>query len=493
MVRQTMRMSFKVPGRVHGKLGALVLGVLLVGLLVGACSLNYKVADTGGIYDQAARHHGPDQHAIIVIPGILGSTLEASSTGQVVWGAFSGGYAKPNEPDGARLVALPMDSEKTLSELHDDVDATGVLTSIKVRLLGLPVQLKAYFQMIEVLGAGGYRDESLGLAGSIDWGDEHYTCFQFPYDFRRDNVENARRLHEFILEKEAYIREETERRYGVTMAEVKFDIVAHSMGALLARYYLRYGAADLPEDGSLPPLTWAGTKNVDRAILVAPPNAGSIETLVLLVEGRKFAPILPRYSPSVLGTFPALYQLLPRSRHQAVVWADTGEPIEDLLDPQLWQQMLWGLASPAESERLEWLLPETASVAERQAVAFDHQRKSLERARQFAAALDRPAQAPPGLDLILVAGDAVDTPGVISVDRESGRLKIVDKGPGDGTVLRSSALMDERVGTVWQPTLQTPIGWTDTLMLFTNHLGLTRDPIFVDNVLYWLLEDPRNS
>lgn len=53
--------------------------------------------------------------------------------------------------------------------------------------------------------------------------------------------------------------------------------------------------------------------------------------------------------------------------------------------------------------------------------------------------------------------------------------------------------MDERIGSTWQPTLQSPIGWTDTLMLFTNHLGLTKDRIFTDNVLYWLLEDPRNS
>jgi hypothetical protein len=27
--------------------------------------------------------------------------------------------------------------------------------------------------------------------------------------------------------------------------------------------------------------------------------------------------------------------------------------------------------------------------------------------------------------------------------------------------------------------------------LFTDHLGLTRDPAFADNVLYLLLEDPR--
>ncbi|MGB6643039.1 MAG: hypothetical protein WBG67_19895, partial [Thermoanaerobaculia bacterium] len=226
-------------------------------ILVGACTLRYQPSDLGGLYNQAAGHHGPERHAVIVIPGILGSRLQDSVTGQVAWGAFSGGYAKPNDPAGASLVALPMARGRPLSELRDDVEATEVLDRIRVRLLGLPIQLKAYFQMMEVLGAGGYRDQSLGLSGAVDWGDDHYTCFQFPYDFRRDNVENARRLHEFILEKQAYIQQENERRFGVVDSEVKFDIVAHSMGALLARYYLRYGGADLPADGSLPALTWA--------------------------------------------------------------------------------------------------------------------------------------------------------------------------------------------------------------------------------------------
>jgi pimeloyl-ACP methyl ester carboxylesterase len=461
--------------------------------LLMACTLRYEPSDLGGLYDQAARHEGPQRHAIIVIPGILGSRLEDSATGQVAWGAFSGGYAKPNEPDGARLLALPMEPGRELAELQDGVVPTQVLDRIRVRLLGLPIQLKAYFQMIEVLGAGGYRDQTLGLSGSVDWGDDHYTCFQFPYDFRRDNVENAQRLHQFIEEKRAYIQEETRRRYGVDASAIKFDIVAHSMGSLVARYYLRYGNADLPDDGSLPELTWAGSQHVDRAILVAPPNAGSLEALLNLVEGRKFAPTLPRYSPSILGSFPSLYQLLPRTRHAAVIWADGGEPVEDLLDPQLWSDMGWGLASKTETENLRWLLPKIASPTDRHAAALDHQRKSLDRARHFTAALDQPAERPSGLDLMLVAGDAVDTPAVITVERSTGRLEISSTGPGDGRVLRSSALMDERVGATWRPTLQSPIGWTDTLMLFTSHLGLTRDRVFTDNVLFWLLEDPRNS
>ncbi len=31
--------------------------------------------------------------------------------------------------------------------------------------------------------------------GSTDYGDGHFTCFQFDYDWRRDNVEDAKRLN----------------------------------------------------------------------------------------------------------------------------------------------------------------------------------------------------------------------------------------------------------------------------------------------------------
>ncbi len=60
----------------------------------------------------------------------------------------------------------------------------------------------------------------------------------------------------------------------------------------------------------------------------------------------------------------------------------------------------------------------------------------------------------------------------------------------DGSVLRSSALMDERVGGRWTARLQTPVTWTSVRFLFNDHLGMTKDPAFTDNVLYLLLEAP---
>ena len=52
--------------------------------------------------------------------------------------------------------------------------------------------------------------------------------------------------------------------------------------------------------------------------------------------------------------------------------------------------------------------------------------------------------------------------------------------------------MDERLGQTWTPTLRSPIDWTHVTFLFANHLGITRDPVFTDNLLYLLLEAPRS-
>ena len=118
-------------------------------------------------------------------------------------------------------------------------------------------------------------------------------------------------------------------------------------------------------------------------------------------------------------------------------------------------------------------------------------RKSLRRARRFAEALDKPAETPEGLDLYLFAGDAVATRSRLAVDPDTGALSVAATGPGDSVVPRSSALLDERVGSSWSPELVTPISWKQVVFLFSDHLGLTTDPGFTDNVLYLLLEDPR--
>ncbi len=462
------------------------LPIVLALLLAAGCVTRPKAPQLGGIYSRAAMHQDPVRNPVIVIPGILGSKLVDDRTGQIVWGAFADDYADPETPAGARLIALPMARGETLANLRDTVRSDGSLDRLKVSLLGLPIELNAYLQILGALGVGGYRDLTLGELGVVDYGDDHYTCFQFDYDWRRDNVENAQRLARFIQEKRVYVQGEIEKRFGVKDHDVKFDIVAHSMGGLITRYYLRYGDAELPEDGDLP-ITWAGAEHVDRAILVGTPNAGAAQALLQLVNGVRFAPFLPEYNAVTLGTMPSIYQLLPRTRHRAVV-AENHANV-DVYDVDVWTRYGWGLAAPWRDEQIAQLLPEVTDPAARHAIALDTLTKNLKRAKAFHEALDRDAAPPDGLRLHLFAGDAEDTPAIVTV-QDDGSVKVTQEAPGDGTVLRSSTLMDERVGGVWKPRLVSPIEWSSVHFIFRNHLGLTQDESFTDNVLYLLLEAP---
>jgi pimeloyl-ACP methyl ester carboxylesterase len=290
------------------------------------------------------------------------------------------------------------------------------------------------------------------------------------------------------------VKRQHRKRFGVSDSDVQFDIVAHSMGGLIARYYLRYGDAGLPSDGSLPELTWAGAENVDGLILVGTPNAGASTSLRRLVEGKDFPLWLPDYPPALLGTFPSIYQLLPRTRHAMVKQAAKGhdKPV-NLYDPATWLRYGWGLADPGQAKILAMLMPEIEDEARRRRIAMRYLNACLERARQFHRALDRPASPPAGTRLHLFAGDGTPTAARLTVDPDTGQLHSANERPGDGRVPRYSALMDERVGGRWQPRLKSPIDWHSVHLLFEDHLGLTRNPVFTDNVLHLLLEAQRVS
>ena len=121
-------------------------------------------------------------------------------------------------------------------------------------------------------------------------GPQNFTCFQFGYDWRRDNVDSVKALHRYILEKRAYVKEKYKDSFNldVVLEDIRFDIAAHSMAGLIVRYYLRYGPVDLPEDGSPPTLTWEGTNYINKVVLIGTPNAGSLESLSILVNGADF-------------------------------------------------------------------------------------------------------------------------------------------------------------------------------------------------------------
>ena len=169
----------------------------------------------------------------------------------------------------------------------------------------------------------------------------------------------------------------------------------------------------------------------------------------------------------------------------------TGEKV-DLFDPKLWEEMEWGLADPQEEKYLRQMLPEVPSGAQRRAIALEHQAKMLAQAEQLHRALDQPAEPPESLKYFLIAGDAADTSSLFHLDKEKRTLKKVKSAPGDSIVLRSSALADERVGAD-KPILRlkTPIDFHHVTFLPEDHLGLTTTQAFTNNVLYQLLQEPK--
>ncbi len=433
------------------------------------------------VYNELAQLPDHQRNPVIVVPGILGSRLVDEPTGDKVWGEMGPTGANPFRTSTLTELALPMRHGVPLRQLRDKVHSDGPLDEMIFKFFGVPLRVNAYGQILAAMGVGGYRDQDIHGSSEVDYGSEHFTCFQFDYDWRRDISETASDLHRFIEEKEAYTRQQYRERYGIENADIQFDIVAHSMGGLVTRYYLRYGDQVLPDDGSAPKLTWAGTDKVGRAILIGTPNAGSTKTINEMKDGMQLASFLPRFPPAVIGTMPAAYQLLPRTRNLALVNAK-GEAL-DVLDPETWTRFKWGLADPKQDRQLKKLLPNT-NAAQRRRIALDHQFKCLVRARQFHDSMDVPAALPPGIEMHLYAGDAKETLDVLVADTTKGKIIKEKMAAGDGTVTRTSAVSEERDAEG----VRYNIPWNSKTFLSSDHIGLTRDRTFVDNVLSRMLE-----
>ncbi|MGB0411299.1 MAG: esterase/lipase family protein [Pikeienuella sp.] len=460
--------------------------------LLSACAEEAREPNLRQIYDYAGRTDSPDRRPIIAIPGTLGSRLLDRTSGTIIWGGRGGLSIDPANPRNQRLLALPIgEGEEPLSELRDNVRTSGVLRVARPSVLGLELERDVYRGAIDTLIAGGY-DFRRTRQEEIDERVVNLDSFEFPYDWRRDIVESAQELDDFITRKTRQVAQARQKAFGTNAGPFKFDIMAHSMGALVARYYLMYGAADLPADGSMPELTWAGAKNVSRVIYVAPPNAGSVISFENLVNGKSFGPLQPEFSAALIGTHVATYQLLPRPRHGRITVAgdDTAPDIYDVED---WARHGWGLLDPRQDVTLQKLMPDEPTAAGRHRRAKAHLAKILQRTRQFHRAMDRPAIPPDGLDAYLVVGGGVDTISDVVFDPVAAKVKETAWEEGDGVVLRASSLLDERQAGNYALGLRSPLSFRTVLLLPEEHLEITQSPVFGDNVLFWLLDGPRGD
>lgn len=471
----------------------------LIALVLSGCGVQQRIPDLRALYADAAEIQGPERLPMIGLPGTLGSRLVDIETGTEIWGGRDGLSVDPADPVQFRLLALPVgDGTQPNRTLRDTLRPDGVLARAYPAVFGVPVEVEVYGALLETVRLGGWipHEDPLVVAAPNQTvappiPPAEANAFPFAYDWRRDLVT-------LVADLDRHVRTRTEQvalrsaRVWNHEGPVRFNLLAHSMGALIARYYLMYGTQDLPEDGSLPELTWEGARHFRNVVLVAPPNAGSITALENLVNGKSLGPLQPVYSAALIGTHFSAYALMPRNRHRRVRWADTGEPVADIYDPALWQRLGWGLASPEAAAELAIWMPDVPDPQERRRRALAFQAEALMRARQFHAALDRPVnRLPAGLNLYLVVGGSLPTPAAATVEPGTGALRIDSFEEGDGVVLRASSLLDERQGAPYRYGLETPLKWSSVLFLPEEHVELTQSAVFGDNLLFWLIEGQR--
>lgn len=321
---------------------------------------------------------------IIVIPGLIGSELVNKSTGETVW--FSLGRSKDDD------LRLPVSAN--IAANRDNLAAGDIIRNLKY-LKFLP-ETDIYSKLAgSLIAPGGYREGKWDVPDADGFEDTYYV---FPYDWRLDNVENARLLTRKIIALKTSLKR----------PDLKFNIVAHSMGGLIARYAARYGDADIPAGNRLLRPTWAGAKHISKIFLIGTPNEGSFGALDSLING--FAPLNGKginipfvQSISKFDTFtiPSIYQLLP---HQgtARIYGDDLKPLKiDLFDAAVWEKYGWAVYDDPKFEK------EFTPAEQAQAKAY--LRAVLTRARRFQESIDIGMTAKSPISLYLIGSDCKPT------------------------------------------------------------------------------------
>jgi pimeloyl-ACP methyl ester carboxylesterase len=393
---------------------------------------------SGNLLAQIEQRKG--KNPVIVIPGIMGSKLVNVKTDETVWVKLS-----ESKNDDLSLPVSP-----NLLANRDDLVATDIVDRFKV-VRFLP-GISVYSDLTDYLEKkAGYRRGNWAIPLSDDYQDTYYI---FAYDWRRDNVENARLLIQTIEKLKVKLKK----------TDLKFDVIAHSMGGLITRYAAMYGTADLSEN---PKPTWAGAKHFDKVFLLGTPNEGSMNALETLNEGYSIdVPITGRIRPGYLNrevafTIPSVYQLLPHGK-AARFYDENLRPLDlNIYDPATWKKYGWTIL--ADKEYSAKLSKSKRLVAEKYFEVV------LRRARLFHQALGVKTTLPKSLNLYVYGSDCKNTlnGAVVYLDSEKGVWKTLTDGDsfknirgekvegklvketifskGDGTVALSS-LVAENIG-----------------------------------------------
>lgn len=313
---------------------------------------------------------------VVLLPGITGSVL-ANAHGKEVWSPSAGAIWRAITSFGGSIEDLKLPA----SGDPGGVTAPRLIPDITI-VPGL-IKIDGYTHIER------YLVEQLGLTPGKNY-------FPFPYDWRLDNRVTARQLETQALDRLSKWRNSS------GAADAKLVLIGHSMGGLVARYFLE---------------CLGGWQHTRTLITLGTPHRGSFNGVDFLVHGMKkgVGPLGLDLSP-LLRSYPSVYQLLP---------------IYPCIDIE--GQPLARVAAAAESGRLPNVNPQWAIAAR----AFHTE---IEEAQ--ASNAKQAAYAEKGYRLVPLVG--IEQPTYQSARSRSGKVEMLrsfdgsDMG-GDGTVPRVSA------------------------------------------------------
>ena len=282
------------------------------------------------------------RRAVVVVPGFAGSNLWRGS--EQIWPA-------------PRMVL----THPGLLDLEQPLEARGLVNEVVI--IPKLIRQDQYSLLTD------YLKEDLGYEAGAD-------LMEFGYDFRQDNRASAKHLAAAI--------DEWKHTGPIT-------IIAHSMGCLVARYYIeRLG----------------GKKNVERVIFLGGPHAGTPYAFASLLKGPDLLPLglLNARLRDVIAAYPSWYQILPTYR-----FVSDQRTHFEVLSEETW--------------------------------LHEEQRPLLRLAREFRAELGNGSSVP----AVCVFGYGLKTITGAKVEREElgvcHKADLLVTAKGDGTIPESSAVM----------------------------------------------------
>jgi pimeloyl-ACP methyl ester carboxylesterase len=248
---------------------------------------------------------------IVVLPGITGSVLSvAAGPGRTaLWDCSGSALWRYVRSHGESLESLVLaDHDPRVAPPATDVQATGLVQGFH-GVLGL-AKIDGYQALYETL-----RERFAVTEGSWDE-DRPANLVAYPYDWRLSNRAAARAFDVGIHRRLAAWRQHTGE------PEAKLILIAHSMGGLVARYWLE---------------VLGGWRECRALVTFGTPFRGSVDALGYLANGYKKSFI---DLTQLLLSCPSVYELLPiyRAVSSEGEWYRPREIEIPLVDPTRQQQ-----------------------------------------------------------------------------------------------------------------------------------------------------------